>query len=133
MADYLLDTNHASPLVTLGHPLRQRLLDRAEAGDSFSICLPVLTETLFGIGTLPRAKRNRELWSELRPLLPCINPDESDATFAAELQIELRLRGIQLGTIDALIAVLALRSDLVLLTKDKAFSQVRNLQFENWL
>lgn len=32
MADYLLDTNHASPLVTLSHPLRQRILQRAQEG-----------------------------------------------------------------------------------------------------
>jgi hypothetical protein len=26
MANYLLDTNHASPLVTIGHPLRNKIL-----------------------------------------------------------------------------------------------------------
>lgn len=32
LADYLLDTNHASPLVTLSHPLRQQVLWRAQVG-----------------------------------------------------------------------------------------------------
>ena len=49
MADYLLDTNHASPLVTLGHPLRDEILRRLDEGHTFAICVPVLTETLFGI------------------------------------------------------------------------------------
>ena len=46
MADYLLDTNHASPLVTLSHPLRERIRQRLDAGDSFAVCVPVITETL---------------------------------------------------------------------------------------
>ena len=59
MAAYLLDTNHASPLVTLGHPLRHRILRQLDTGDRFAICVPMLTETLFGIGILPRAAQNR--------------------------------------------------------------------------
>jgi hypothetical protein len=46
MAAYLLDTNHASPLVTLQHPLRQRVLQHPDTGDSFAICVPVLAERL---------------------------------------------------------------------------------------
>ena len=57
MSDYLLDTNHASPLVTLGYPLQQRVFQRLDAGDNFAICVPVLAETLFGIGILLLTKR----------------------------------------------------------------------------
>jgi len=49
MAGYLLDTNHISPLVTLPHPLRRRVLGSLQAGDTFSIAVPALTEMLFGI------------------------------------------------------------------------------------
>lgn len=133
MADYLLDTNHASPLVTLSHPLRERILQRLEARDNFAICVPVITETLFGIGVLPRAQQNQAEWERLKPLLPCYIPDETDAEFAAELQISLRSRGWQLETVDALIATVALRYDLTLLTTDKDFQRVPKLQQENWL
>jgi len=57
MHNYLLDTNHAAALVTLNHPLRQRVLQRLQAGDTFAITVPVIAETLFGIGLLPRARR----------------------------------------------------------------------------
>ena len=133
MADYLLDTNHASPLVTLSHPLRERVLLRLDADDTFMICVPVITETLFGIGLLPRATQNLAEWKQLRRQLPCIFPDEIDAEFAAELQISLRRRGRQLETVDALIAAVALRYKLVLLTTDNDFVAVPNLQRENWL
>lgn len=49
MAEYLLDTNHVSPLVTLEHPLRDKILARLQAGDIFSIIFPALHEFLFGI------------------------------------------------------------------------------------
>ena len=133
MANYLLDTNHASPLVTLSHPLRQRILYRLNDGDNFATCVPVITETLFGIALLPRATRNLAEWKRLKSLLPCYIPDETDPEFAAELQISLRSRGRQLETVDALIASVALRYDLTLLTTDQDFQAIPNLSQANWL
>ena len=133
MTNYLLDTNHASPLITLGHPLRKRIMHRLDEGDSFAICVPVLAETLFGIGMLPRAAQNLAEWERLKPLLPCYIPDETDAEFAAELQVSLRRHGWRLATVDALIAAVALRYDLTLLTADQDFQAIPRLQHENWL
>jgi predicted nucleic acid-binding protein len=60
-------------------------------------------------------------------------PNESDAERAAELQISLRRRGWQLETVDALVAAVALRYDLTLLTRDKDFVAITPLKQENWL
>jgi predicted nucleic acid-binding protein len=133
MENYLLDTNHAAALVTLGHPLRQRVLLRLQAGDTFAITVPVVAETLYGIGLLPRATQNLAEWARLRPSLVCYIPDEADAENAAALQRLLRRQGWQLETVDAFIAVVALRYDLVLLTSDNDFGPVPNLKLENWL
>lgn len=133
MVAYLLDTNHASPLVTRGHPLRQMVRERVAAGDTFAICVPVLTETLFGISLLPRALQNRVEWARFQPLLPCYIPDETDGSAAATLQLVLRRRGRQLATVDALIAAVALRYDRVLLTTDRDFTPITTLVQENWL
>lgn len=133
MANYLLDTNHAAALVTLGHPLRQRVLLRLQAGDTFAITIPIVAETLYGIGLLPRAAQNLAEWARLRPSLACYIPDEADAQNAAALQRALRRQGRQLETVDAFIAVIALRYDLVLLTSDNDFAPVPNLKQENWL
>ncbi len=133
MTEYLLDTNHAARLVTLRHPLRQRVLLRLQAGDTFSIAVPAVAETLFGIGLLPRGTQNLAEWARLRPNLMCYIPDERDAETAAELQRRLRRQGWQLATVDAFIAVVAIRYDLVLLTSDNDFAPVPNLKQENWL
>jgi predicted nucleic acid-binding protein len=133
MANYLLDTNHAAALVTLGHPLRQSVLLRLQTGDTFAVTVPVVAETLYGIGLLPRATQNLAEWARLRPSFVCYIPDEIDAENAASLQRALRRQGRQLETVDAFIAVVVLRYDLVLLTSDNDFAPVPNLKQENWL
>lgn len=133
MSNYLLDTNHVSPLVTRGHPLRRRVFDRMQQGDNFGVCVPVITESLFGIGIVPRAVQNRAEWERLEPLLTSYVPDEEDAKSAADLQLVLRRKGRQLETVDALIAAVVLRYDLVLLTTDRDFEAIPNLLQENWL
>lgn len=133
MVAYLLDTNHASPLVTTGHPLPRRVHERAAAGDTFAICVLVLTETLFGVSLLPRAAQNRAEWARLQQILTCYVPDEPDGVAAATLQLALRCQGQQLLTVDVLIATVALRYSLVLLTTDRDFAAVLALTQGNWL
>ena len=133
MSNFLLDTNHAATLVTIGHPLRQRFLLHLQAGDTFAISVLVVAETLYGIGLLPRAALNLAEWTKLRPNLACYIPDETDAENAAALQRSLRRQGRQLETVDAFIAIIALRYDLVLLTSDNDFVPVPKLKRENWL
>lgn len=53
--------------------------------------------------------------------LPLITPDRSDHISAADLRNGWRRRGIQIGTIDALLAQLCLRHDLTMLTADRDF------------
>jgi predicted nucleic acid-binding protein len=133
MVTYLLDTNHASPLVTRHQPLRQRVRERMVAGDIFAICVPILTETIFGISLLPRAAQNRAEWARFEARFPCYVPDAFDGRAAATLQLALRRRGRQLATVDATIAAVALRHDLVLLTTDRDFAAIPDLKQENWL
>jgi tRNA(fMet)-specific endonuclease VapC len=133
MARHLLDSNHASPLVTLHHPLRAQVLAAWAAGDEFSLCVPVLSETLFGISVLPRAAANRAEWQQLRQRLACYQLEETDAEYALDLQLSLRANGRQLEMADALIAAIAIRYDLILLTEDKDFRPITQLKQENWL
>lgn len=132
MANYLLDTNHAASLVTIGHPLRRRILQQLEAGDTFAIHILIVAETLYGIGILPRAQQNFAEWARLKSSFACYVPDQTDAERAAELQISLRRKGWQLETVDAFIAVTALRYDLILLTTDHDFQAVPELPKQNW-
>jgi predicted nucleic acid-binding protein len=133
MAVYLLDTNHISPLVTLAHPLRKRVLNSLQAGNTFSIAVPALTELLFGISILPRARQNLEEWERLKPSFNYYDIDRQHAEQAAKLQVALRRQGWQLETVDALIATVALQNGLILLTTDNDFSPISELRQESWL
>lgn len=133
MPDYLLDANHASPLVTEAHPLRERVLRAMTAGCRFALAAPCLTEVLYGISVLPRGTANRRNWALLVPEFTIHSVDAADAEAAAELQIRLRRQGWQLATIDALVAAVTLRYHLTLLTTDEDFSRVPHLSAENWL
>jgi predicted nucleic acid-binding protein len=53
--------------------------------------------------------------------LPLIQPDREDHIAAAGLRNVCRRSGIQIGTIDALLAQLCIRHDLVLLSTDNDF------------
>jgi predicted nucleic acid-binding protein len=132
MTTYLLDTNHLSPLVTPGHPLQQRITQQHRAGDNFCIAVPALTELLFGIRTLPRAERNLRAWQAISGLFSYYLVEKQDAEGAADLQVVLRRQGWQLGTVDALIAAIALRYGLTLLTTDKDYKAILPLKQENW-
>lgn len=54
--------------------------------------------------------------------LPLVHPDREDHVLAAALRNTCRRAGVQIGTIDALIAQLCIRHDLVLLSTDKDFA-----------
>jgi predicted nucleic acid-binding protein len=54
--------------------------------------------------------------------LPGIAPDRDDHVGAAALRNQCRRNGVQLGTIDALLAQLCIRHDLVMLTTDRDFA-----------
>jgi predicted nucleic acid-binding protein len=133
MVRYLLDTNHLSPLVTVGHRLRDRVLSSLGSGNEFAIPVPVLAEFLFGVRMTTRAIVNLKEWERLHDSFGYYRIGRSEAEGAAELQVTLRHTGWQLATVDALIATVALRNKLTLLTADGDFSSIAQLQQENWL
>lgn len=56
--------------------------------------------------------------------LPLLQPDRNDHIAAASLRNTCRQAGVQVGTIDALLAQLCIRHELTLLTTDKDFTHV---------
>ena len=77
----------------------------------------VLQEILQGFS----GPRDRDLIVERFATLPFLTPDRDDHIQAAELRNTCRRNGIQIGTIDAVLAQLCLRRDLTRLTADQDF------------
>lgn len=104
------DTPPAHAAVTR---LRKALLD----GDTLVITGIVLQELLQGFhGPKAQARILERL-----QVLPFLNPTRDTHIQAAMLRNACRRKGVQLGTIDALIAQLCIEHDLPLLTADNDF------------
>ncbi|MEO6023877.1 MAG: PIN domain-containing protein [Burkholderiales bacterium] len=93
--------------------LRQAL----EGGDTVVTTGLILQELLQGFSG-PRARKDI---IDRFSALPLLNPDRQDHIDAAELRNHCRRSGVQIGTIDALLAQLCIRHALTLLTTDKDF------------
>lgn len=96
------------------------LRNALEGGEAVVTTGLVLQELLQGFAG-PRARKDI---IERFGALPLLSPARQDHIDAAELRNRCRRAGLQLGTIDAIIAQLCLRHDLRLLTADKDFIAV---------
>jgi predicted nucleic acid-binding protein len=65
--------------------------------------------------------------------LPFLNPDRHDHFEAAQIRNRARRRGVQVGTIDAVLAQLCIRCELRLLTTDADFARISEHEpLERW-
>lgn len=94
--------------------LREALL----GGDGIFITGIVLQELLQGF----HGPKDHARIIEHMQALPLLEPTRDDYIEAARLRNTCRRHGVQLGTIDALIAQLCIEHDLTLLTADKDFT-----------
>lgn len=108
------DSQGEHPHVAL---LKKSLLD----GETILTTGIVLQELLQGFNG-PKAQA--EIVERFQAL-PLLNPSRETHIAAAQLRNECRRAGVQLGTIDALIAQLCIEHDVMLLTTDNDFIHAR--------
>ena len=101
-------------------PEAQRLRDALAGGEPVHTTGIVLQELLQGYRSPKAARRIIERFAEIA----MITPIRGDYIRAAELHNMCRSHGIQAGTIDALLAQICIRHDLIMLTTDGDFSHI---------
>ena len=109
-------------------PEVQVLIDALNGGAELYSTGIILQELLQGFSK-PKA---HEQITERFASIPMLVPETSDYINAAEIHNRCRQKGVQVGTIDCLIAQLSVRFDLSLLTTDKDFrymAKAVNLKF----
>lgn len=105
------------------------LVRAVEAGEELITTGLVLQELLQGFS----GPRSRAQILDRFAALPLLVPDRRDHADAAELRNKCRRGGIQIGTIDALLAQLCLRHDLTMLTSDGDFHNIaRHYALKLW-
>jgi predicted nucleic acid-binding protein len=102
-------------------PEVRELVRAIETGEELLTTGLVLQELLQGFS----GPWNRSQIVERFSALPLLVPDRRDHIDAAELRNTCRRRGVQIGTIDALLAQLCLRHELTMLTTDGDFPLIR--------
>ena len=98
----------------------QVLIRAIEAGETIVTTGLVLQEILQGFSG-PKARA--EILDRFSAV-PLLAPDRDDHIQAADLRNRCRRAGTQIGTIDALLAQLCVRHDLVMLSTDNDFKHV---------
>jgi predicted nucleic acid-binding protein len=96
------------------------LVQAIDTGDTLITTGLILQELLQGFSG-PKA---REQILDRFSALPLLIPDRDDHIRAAELRNHCRRAGIQIGTIDALLAELCVRHELTMLTNDNDFTHI---------
>ena len=99
---------------------RAELVRAIEAGEELVTTGLILQELLQGFS----GPRDRVQILDRFAALPLLVPDRRDHVDAAELRNKCRRGGIQIGTIDALLAQLCLRHGLTMLTADRDFRNI---------
>lgn len=125
---YLIDTSIIIPYRAGDPAVVQHVNDADE------VFLPVVAvgELLFGALKSPHPERNRQWVEELVRRTPVLDCDLETAEVYAGTRDQLRLAGFPIPENDIWIAAVARQHDLVLATRDKHFSYIPGLAFEQW-
>jgi predicted nucleic acid-binding protein len=110
-----------------------RVFAAARDGHRIGTCVPVLCEVAVGFGQTPRPEKN---WKALGVLLHEIRlwPLEPDIALTyAEIFRELKAKGRVLSQVDMMLAAMARRDKLIILTTDRDFDAVGGVRTDNWL
>lgn len=127
---YMLDTNTVSHLLR-EHPV---VTKRIVAVPMASLCISAVTEgeLLFGLAKRPAAKRLHVAVRQFLRRVDVLPWGTSTAEHYGIVRADMERRGKILASLDLLIATHALSVDAVLVTNDKAFSQMVGLHVEDW-
>ena len=126
---YMLDTNTVSHFIKGVNNVRNKVVSvpMSELG----ISAITAGELLFGLAKKPDAK---QLSIVVHEFLICVDVLPWDSAVAAcygTLRADMQKKGKVLGNLDLLIAAHALALGVVLITNDRAFTQVEGLKIED--
>lgn len=133
MTGYILDTNHLGLALDKNSSVYQRILAARKAGVRVGTCPPVLCELAVGIEQTSRRDAN---WKALEVFLKQIRIwplDVSTAQVYGRLYQELRASGRVLSQVDMMVAAMARRMKLTVLTTDGDYQKIEGIKVEDWI
>jgi predicted nucleic acid-binding protein len=114
---------------TADDPAVRAFIRALETGERMVTTGLVLQELLQGF----HGPKAQEQIVDRLSAIPLVVPDREDHVAAAMLRNQCRKKGIQVGTIDALLAQLCIRHELLMLTRDEDFTHIaRHSELRLW-
>jgi predicted nucleic acid-binding protein len=132
MPAYLLDTNHVGMAVDRASVVGQRVFEARLAGVHVGTCLPVLCEIEAGIRQVRHKVKYRRNLNHLLRQLRLWPIDLKTAQIYGDLYTDLRRRGRVLSQVDIMVATLARQMRLTILTTDRDFEALPDIQTADW-
>lgn len=129
-----LDTNVAIELIRARKPhFRQRLVEAQQASADLHLSAVSLHELAYGARISNRPAHQMALVEQLTAHLNVTDWSHDDAIEAARVRAELKLRGMPIGDLDALIAGQARQRGWVVVTANVVeFARVEGLDVIDW-
>lgn len=130
-AKYMLDTNVVSAIVSRRS---EKLLEKVTATPPGQFCVSAITagEIEFGLALRPEATRLRHAVSLFMAEVNILPWNGEVALSYGRLRARLVKAGLELGSIDMLIAAHSLHEGRILVTNDKAFFAIPGFAVEDW-
>ena len=127
---YMLDTNVVSQLIRK-HPA---VVSRVTSAPMAALCISAVTEgeLLFGLAKRPAARQLHTAVTEFLKRVDVLPWDSSAAESYGALRASMEAQGKPLAPLDMLIGAHAASLGAVLVTNDRAFQQLNDLQVEDW-
>ena len=127
---FMLDTNMVSHFIKGSTSVRNKVVSipMSELG----ISAITAGELLFGLAKNSAATQLSTIVHEFLIRIDVLPWDSAVAECYGVLRADMQRTGKTLGNLDMLIAAHALSLEIVLITNDRAFSQVDGLKIEDW-
>jgi predicted nucleic acid-binding protein len=132
MPAYLLDTNHVGMAVNPASVVGQRIFEARLAGVRLGTCLPVLCEIEAGMRQVRHKVKYRRDLNHLLLQLRLWPVDLNTTRIYGDLYMELRRQGRVLSQVDIMVAALARQMRFTILTTDRDFDALADLQTADW-
>ena len=115
--------------------VREAHSSRTQSGPSFHLIYPVPCELEAGNSETSRPEENVAVWFSYCTTSVNFSRFDAETTrlYRAALNVELRRKGRVLSQVDMMLAALARRHKLVVLTTDGNFQALSDLAVENWV
>jgi len=132
MSAYLLDTNIASDVIRGDRP---QVLRRLTAVPMADVAVSSVTEgeILYGLAKRGRPPALGERVRQFLLRVDVLDWDRAAAAAYAELRSDCEKSGLSLSPLDLMIAAHAIAANVILVTRDKAFTRIAGpLRIEDW-